>query len=252
MELLLYFVGVAALIFGGVKLVDKFATSSTRLIFTSVFWLLTIFLVYLIFNAVNDPIKFEKIKQKRYQVAVNKLQDIRKAQLAHKTIKGSYAANFNDLVSFIENEQFAIIERKDTSVIDTEKNEAFRITVDETGEGGYFKDIVILDTLGFVPVKDSLFKNSNRYKELDIVETEDFKARVALDAKTIEKNDLKIPVFEAKIAKKKILQGLSPDLIQKELNIIGVDEINGDHVILGSLEEINTNGNWPKKYGDNE
>lgn len=252
MELLLYLVGVAALIFGGVKLVDKFATPSTKLIFTGVFWVLTFFLVYLIFNAVNDPIKFEKIKQKRYQAAVNKLQDIRKAQLAHKTIKGSYAANFNDLVSFIENEQFAIIERKDTSVIDVEKNATFRITVDETGTGGYFKDIVMLDTLGFVPVKDSLFKNSTRYKNLNEVKTDDFKADVVLDAKIIEKNDLKIPVFEAKISKKKILRGLSPDLIQKELNIIGVDEINGDQIILGSLEEINTNGNWPKKYGDNE
>ena len=31
-----------------------------------------------------------------------------------------------------------------------------------------------------------------------------------------------------------------------------IDEINGDKIILGSLEEVTLTGNWPKKYGNNE
>jgi hypothetical protein len=31
-----------------------------------------------------------------------------------------------------------------------------------------------------------------------------------------------------------------------------IDEINGDKITLGSLEEAALTGNWPKKYGNND
>lgn len=247
-----YFIVLIGFIFGSVKLVNHFATPSNKIFFSGLFWLLSIFFVYLIYNSVNGPIKFEKEKKERLQIAVNKLQDIRKAQLAYKAIKGRYAANFQEIEELIETERFAIIQRKDTSIIDVAKNSAYRLTVGPDGTGGYFKDIVLMDTIGFVSVKDSLFKNSDRYKRLKEVKIGDVIARVDMKSAIIEKGDLKIPVFEAIIKKKDVLRGLDPDMIQKEEKIIGVDEINGATINLGSLIDINTNGNWPKSYGSNE
>ena len=110
----------------------------------------------------------------------------------------------------------------------------------------------MIDTLGYVSVKDSLFKDSDRYKRLSQVKIGDVVAKVTMKTGTIERNKLTIPVFEAKIVKRDVLKGLDPDMVNKEDNIIGVDEINGKEIILGSLEDINSNGNWPKKYGNNE
>ena len=252
MELGIYLIVLIAFIFGSVKLINKLANSKNKIIFNGIFWLLSFFIVFLIYNSVTGPIRFQKLKQQRLQVAVNKLQDIRNAQLAHKTIKGTYAATFEDLEKFIEAERFAIVERKDTSIVDAAKNRAYGITVGADGQGGYFKDIVVIDTLGYVSVKDSLFKDSDRYKRLNVVKIGDVVAKVTMKTGTIERNKLTIPVFEAKIVKRDVLKGLDSDMIAKEDNIIGVDEINGKEIILGSLEDINTNGNWPKKYGNNE
>ena len=37
---------------------------------------------------------------------------------------------------------------------------------DRTYRIDMLREIIVIDTLGFVPVKDSLFKNSNRYKRM--------------------------------------------------------------------------------------
>ena len=56
-------------------------------------------------------------------------------------------------MSFIENEKFTITQRRDSTVID--KVLTRRYGVDTT------KDIVIVDTLGYVPVKDSLLAQTH-------------------------------------------------------------------------------------------
>lgn len=252
MELGIYVIALLIFIIGSVKLVNKFATSKNKIVFNAIYWILSGFVIFLIYNSITGPIRFEKLKRERLQAAVNKLIDIRNAQLAHKTIKGTYAATFEELEKFIEAEQFAIVERKDTSIIDAAKNSAFGISVGADGQGGYFKDIVVIDTLGYVSVKDSLFKNSDRYKRLHQVKIGDVVVKVDMKAGTIERNKLVIPVFAAKIIKKDVLKGLDPDLVKKEEKVVGVDEINGPEITLGSMEDINTNGNWPKSYGNNE
>jgi hypothetical protein len=108
-----------------------------------------------------------------------------------------------------------------------------------------------VDTLGTASVKDSLFKNSNRYKEMMFVPVEGVKAKFAMDAGFIVKNETKIPVFEAKVAKKVILQDQDKDLIMTENQVVSVEGVNGAFITVGSMNEIKTEGNWPKVYGDN-
>ena len=60
-------------------------------------------------------------------------------ELAHRTVTGQFQGDWDNLVSFIENEQFTITQRRDSTVIDKELTR--RYGVDTT------KDIVIIDTL---------------------------------------------------------------------------------------------------------
>lgn len=195
------------------------------------------------------PIRFDEEKEVRFETAVNKMLDIKKSQLAYKSIKGNYAPTFDSLVKFIETERFEIIERKDTSVPDVARNAAFGLT---NGEGGYFKDIVVTKSLGFKSVKDSLFKNSERYKRLNTVKIADFEVPVSMKTSSIVVKDKAFPTLEVTIDKNEVLKGMDEDLLEQEKKINSIDEINGDKITLGSLEDVSLTGNWPKKYGSNE
>jgi len=253
MILLIIIVVVLCLgIFGLVKVINKNVNPKLKPVLSIVLWVVTILFVWLIYQSIQEPIKFDELKQKRYQVAVNKMLDIKAAQLAYKSVRGTYTDNLDSLVQFIENESFTIIERRDTSVIDHAKNSAFRLTVGANGVGGYFKDIVVTKELGKISVKDSLFKTSDRYKRLNVVSIDGIEAKIEMKAKKIQKGELTISVFEAKIVKADLLSDQNPALVKKENKVVSVDGINGSLILLGSLEEVNMSGNWPKKYGNND
>lgn len=251
-KLVIIVVVLALAIFGIVKLLDKNTSKGVKNILSVVLWVVTLLFVYLIYESIQDPIRFDKLKEKRFQVAVNKMLDIKAVQMAYKSINGKYTDNLDSLISFVENEKFTIIERKDTSVIDVAKNAAYRLTVGPDGTGGYFKDIVVTKELGKVSIKDSLFKNSDRYKRLNVVKIGDIEAKIDLKAGFIKREDLKIPVFEAKLEKSKLLTDQDQSLVAKERKVVSVDGINGEYILLGSMEEVSMSGNWPKKYGNNE
>ncbi|BCY29159.1 hypothetical protein [Flavobacterium okayamense] len=241
---------IALATFGIVKLIDKFLPDSARPIVSIVLWLVSIGIAYMIYASVMKPIEFKQEKERRYEVAVSKMLDIKKAQMGYKTVHKDFADSFDKLVQFIENEKFAIISRKDTAVIDASKNIAFGIAADS--KEGFYKDIVIIDTLGYVTVKDSLFRNSDRYKRLNVVKVGNTEIPVTLEASSIVRNDTKVPVFKAEIDKNALLADLDQELVEQENKVESIDEINGDKITLGSLEEAVVTGNWPKKYGSNE
>ena len=62
----------------------------------------------------------------------------------------------------------------------------------------------------------------------------------------IDKNDLRIPVFEAKVSKNVILFDQDKDLVAQENEVVSVDGVNGPFLSVGSMSEVNTSGNWPK------
>ncbi len=253
MLLLIAYVAATCLVAVGlVKLIDKFMPKGAKPIVSIVLWLVCAVLAYLIYSSIMKPIKFEKAKNERYEIAVNKLLDIKKAQMGYKTVHKEFADSFDKLVNFIDNDKFAIVSRKDTVVIDAAKNRAFNLTVDATGRGGYFKDVVVIDTLGYVSVKDSLFKDSDRYTRLNVVKVGGVEVPVTLKTAKIERNDIQVPVFEATIDKNALLADLDQELVAQENKVESIDEINGPTIILGSLDEATTTGNWPKKYGSNE
>jgi len=201
----------------------------------AVLWMLAIFFSYKIYDSINGPISFNKTKNERYALVINKLKLIRKAQIAHKDVKGIYSNDFDSLVNFIDNGIFTLIEKRDSSYMEYDRT--YRIDM--------LREVVVIDTLGFVSVKDSLFKDSNAYKKFANVPIEGVEAKFDINSDIIDKNGYRVPVFEVKVAKEVILHDQDKDLIKIENETVSVDGVNGPSIILGSLTEVSTNGNWP-------
>ncbi|WP_333809803.1 hypothetical protein [Flavobacterium sp.] len=250
--LLLYVVITCVVAVVLVKLIDKFLPAKARVAVSAALWIICFALAYLIYASVMKPIEFKQEKEARYEIAVKKMLDIKKLQTGYKSVHGKYADTFEELVKFVETGEFEIISRRDTAVIDHAKNAAFGIKVGADGVGGFFKDEVIITKLGTVKVKDSLFKNSDRYKRLNVVKVGNFEVPVLMKTAVVPRNDMNISVFQATIDKNALLKDLDQELVKQENKVESIDEINGDKIILGSLEEVTLTGNWPKKYGNNE
>ena len=198
-------------------------------------WVLSIFFASQIYSSINGPIKFNQVKNDRYTQVIDRLKDIRTAQIAHKDVNGFYANNFDSLVSFIDNGIFTVIEKRDSSYL--EYNRTYRIDM--------LKEVEIVDTLGFVPVKDSLFGNNESYKMMAKVPIEGTDSEFSIKADIIDKNGYQVPVFEVKVKKDIVLFDQNKDLLDQENKVISVDGVNGPEIILGSMSDVSTSGNWP-------
>ena len=198
-------------------------------------WCLSIFFAAQIYSSINGPIKFNKVKNERYTQVIDRLKDIRNAQIAHKDVTGFYANNFDSLVSFVDNGIFTLIEKRDSSYL--EYNRLYRIDM--------LKEVEIVDTLGFVSVKDSLFGQNESYKMMAKVPIEGTDSEFSIKADIIDKNGYQVPVFEVKVTKDIVLFDQNKDLLDQENKVISVDGVNGREIILGSMSEVSTSGNWP-------
>ena len=213
-------------------------TEKNRKITTYVLYFLSIILVFQIYNSIDSPIEFNKVKNERYQKVIERLKDIRNAQVAFKSVNGIYSDNFDSLVDFIETGQFTIIEKRDSSYMQYDR--VYRIDM--------LREVIVVDTLGFVSVKDSLFKNDNRYKDLALVPIDGIDEKFSIKADIIDKNGYNVPVFEVKVSKDVILFDQNKDLLMQEKETVSVDGVNGPALVLGSLEDVSTNGNWPTTF----
>ena len=205
-------------------------------------WFLILVFASLLFTSIYDEIKFDEVKNARYQLVIKNLKDIRDTQLAHRTVKGVFQDNWDSLVKFVEIDSFTITQRRDSSVLDKDMTKRY-------GGVKTFKDIVIVDTLGFISVKDSLFGFDDRYLSMMYVPfSKDDQTRFQLKAGFLNQNGIDIPVFEAFVKKRVILYDQSLNLVLKENQVQSVDGVNGSSLKIGSMNEVNTNGNWPKNY----
>ena len=213
-----------------------------KLVIQIVLWIVIAFLAWKVWNSVMGPVEFNQVKEARYAKVISNLKDIQAAELAHKEITGSFTGDWDSLVQFIDTAKFAITQRRDTSYADVAKNKAFGINE------GYFIEESLIDTLGFTSVKDSLYGATDRYKTMMNVPIEGVNAKFDLKAGKIVKNDATYSVFEAKVAKETILSDLDKDLLAQEKQVQSVDGVNGPDIKVGSMEDVNTTGNWPKIY----
>ena len=200
-------------------------------------WILIVFFSFKIYDSINGPINFNETKNERYADVISRLKEIRKAQIAHKDVRGFYANNFDSLVSFIDTGIFTLVQKRDSSYLEYDK--VYRIDI--------LKEVIVTDTLGFIPVKDSLFRNID-YTNLSKVPVDGIEAVFSIKADIIKKNDYRVAVFEVRVSKNTILHDQNKDLLNQENETVSVDGVNGPAIILGSLTDVSENGNWPSIF----
>ena len=213
-------------------------TEKYRKQITYVLFFFSALLVFAIYQSINSPIEFNKVKNERYLKVIDRLKDIRNAQVAFKSVNGIYSDSFEELVKFVDSAQFTIVQKRDSSYMQYDR--IYRIDM--------LREIIVIDTLGYVSVKDSLFSNTDSYKSMASIPIEGIDDKFKLKADIIDKNGYNVPVFEVRVSKDLILFDQNKDLITQEKQTVSVDGVNGPDIVLGSLSDVSTNGNWPTTF----
>jgi len=204
-----------------------------RPIISIILWVLIIFLGYKIYQSIMGPIEFNNEKKIRYALVVENLKIIRDAQVAHKEVTGNFTDKPANLISFIDTARFAITETK--NIVITEQRGAISVDVEKR----------VTDTIGFKDVRASFAGRD--YKNMFKVPNTD--AQFEIKTGWVEKvQGVKAPVFLARVDKAIVLEGLNRDLMRMEKESLGGAEVSGEYISVGSLENVNTSGNWPPSY----
>jgi hypothetical protein len=204
----------------------------------AVLYVISVVLAYQIYLSVMAPITFNKNREERFSAVIEKLKDIRDAQVAYKTVNGEFAKDFESLISFIDTGVYTITQQKDSSFM--RYNRVYRIDMQV--------DTVVVDTLGTVAVKDSLFKGDSSYKTLFSVPFAQNGERFEMKADVVNKQGFDAPVFEASVKKDVVLYDQPKDLLARENAHNSIEEVNGNTIRVGSLTDVSTSGNWPSIY----
>ncbi|WP_373942686.1 hypothetical protein OEG92_05790 [Polaribacter sejongensis] len=216
-------------------IIVKFLPLKLRWIASILLLALTAFLVSKIYYGIMEPIIFNKTKVVKYSKVVDKLKIIRDAEVKHFEVTRAYTKDKNALLKFIDTARLALTETK--TVVEKEDR-----------GGGIIIDVEKkkVDTIGYEPVS-KYFKGKN-YKEMFKVPGVDGK-EFDIEVGTVEKvPGMVVPTFYVKTDKKDILKGMNESLLKQELEQVATDQIKGEYVSVGSLDEVSTGGNWPPAY----
>jgi hypothetical protein len=178
---------------------------------------ISLVLAYLIYNGIQGPIKFKKELEHRREVVVDKLKDIRDAQIAYRNVYGKYTSSFDTLVDFIMNGEIPII----------------KLTADPNDTT---LTIMFLDTMGYVSVRDSIFHNRENLhpEELMFIPFSDGQ-QFEMSAGKTDRGGVTVNVIEVFAAHKYFLKGLN--LKQNHID-------PEDGLRFGSMTDPTTDGNW--------
>jgi type II secretory pathway pseudopilin PulG len=186
-----------------------------------------VLLSFFIYESIMTPIRFNKEKDKRYAKTIERLKDIRTAQIAYRSENNKFTGSFDTLINFIKNEKFNVI-RQIGSMDDS-------VAV--------AKGLVRRDTVR-ISVLDSLFKKGYPVDSLRYVPFTGG-AQFEMGAGDLPTGSgLVIKVFEAKVHNDILLKGLDRQLVVN-LNDLRKKLERYPGLQVGSLTQAtNHAGNW--------
>ncbi|TAJ15704.1 hypothetical protein DMA11_00420 [Marinilabiliaceae bacterium JC017] len=195
-----------------------------------------IILGYLCYESINRPIEFKKEYKTRSEAVIQRLKDIREAQVAYKSVHNRYTGSFDTLINFVKTDSLQLV-KKEGSLTDSMLNEGM------TEVKALALGIISRDTIP-VSVLDSLFSKTYPIDSLRYVpftENEQFEMGSGI---VTTGSGVKVKVFEAKVHNNIYLNGLEKqEIINLSDKTQKLERYPG--LKVGSLDETNNNaGNW--------
>ena len=195
-----------------------------------------VFLAFKVVQSIQAPIKFGNEQKARETQVVQRLMDIRNAEVLYKNATNRYTNNFDSLIKFCQEAEIPIV-----NIIPDPEDTTFTRTIN--------------DTIGYVKVMDSLKgkRTDFRIGDIKFVPCSEPQQQFELEAGTIERNGIKIPVFEARTPYEVYLANPGAGFSEKEWNQrrdnakAEKESINRYAGLkVGSMDEATTDGNWEK------
>ncbi|MGQ1891528.1 hypothetical protein ACT29H_13900 [Thermophagus sp. OGC60D27] len=191
---------------------------------------------YLCWESIQKPVRFKAALKTRQEKVIDRLQGIRKAQRAYKSLYGKFTGSFDTLINFVETDSLPLVRMEG------------RLTDSMIAEGmtelKALKLGIIKRDTSFIAVKDSLFGTNFIADSLRFIPfTKDKEFEMA--ATSLETaSGVEVPVFEAKVHNDIFLNGLDRQLIFN-LNEEAEAYEKYPGLKVGSLTEANNSaGNW--------
>jgi hypothetical protein len=179
-------------------------------------------LIYLIYKSIETPILFAKEKKVREQVVIEKLKLIRSIQELHNKLHGRYVSTWDSLIHFVKEGKVPLLK------ITARPGDTLLINP-------------IIDTIGYVSVKDTIFKKNPNVNidKLPFIPFSDIEGAkpdtFIMKTSKIKKNEIMVSVIEVSAPYKTFLKDF-------DLKKFHVDEEAG--LKFGSLTEPTVDGNW--------
>jgi hypothetical protein len=213
--------------------------------------------VYGIYRSIMKPVNFNKEKDQRKDVAVQRLKDIRTLEVAFKGVNGRYTADIDSLINFYNTGKMDIIMQvgssddslamentkrvKDRAFLKLSKEEQNARLMELYRQGQ--KLVFSISTP--IAVKDTLFNGRPDFC-VDSLKYIPFSGKqpVEMDAIVKTVSGVQVPLFEARMPWKALLKGMDNQLrINLDAELEDQDKFPGLQV--GSVNQPNNNaGNW--------
>ena len=212
-----------------------------------------VFLVYAIYSSVMQPVNFNKQKNYRESVAIQRLKDICTLQVAYKSVNGKFTSTVDSLKAFYETGKMPVVlqvgsEDDSVAVLHTEavRKAHRKITNEELYKMYLAGDKNLVFSIeNSIAVKDTLFNDRDDFC-VDSLKTVPFSDGVPVTMDAIVKmvSGVPVPLFEAKLTYKDLLKGLDNQLrINLDAERRAQNKFEGLQV--GSVSAPNNNaGNW--------
>lgn len=198
----------------------------TNVLINIILFAVVVFLAIKVIQSIQAPIKFGNEQKARETQVIQRLKDIRDLEVQYKQANNCYTGSFDTLIRFCQTAEIPIV-----NIIPDPEDTTFTKTIN--------------DTLGFVKVIDSLFGKRAGFNIADLRNvpfsnpTQEFE----LEAGTIVRSGINVPVFQAQTPFEIYLKGLDN---QRILNAKAEKEAINRYagMKVGSMEEASTEGNW--------
>ena len=211
-----------------------------------------VLLAWQVVKSIQAPIKFSNEQKTREAKVIERLLDIRNAEVLYKNANNKYTDNFDTLIKFCQVAEIPMVKM---------------VSKQNLEDSTYY---TVYDTIGFVKVMDSLRAGRENFNidEIKWVPFSEPKQQFELEAGAKSNNLIEIPVFEARtpfevylatpgggIGEKEWKQRV--DNAREEKVSASRDSHTGEidenspfyrypGLKVGSMKEASTEGNWDK------